>query len=128
MTSTILALIALAIIIGIGVFWVRAIRAVQVPENRGAYLTAAAIALILSIVALSGNASWFGNVAAGLALFASALFCFTFAISAQKLGVDAIKVGDSLPAFSAVTASGENFDSTSLAGSPVLIKFFRGLW
>ena len=40
----------------------------------------------------------------------------------------AIEVGQTIPAFSALDEHGNVFDSGSLAGSRVLIKFFRGHW
>ena len=55
-------------------------------------------------------------------------FSLTFAIGGQFVGPDAIAVGATLPTFTAIDEHGETFDSLSLAGSPVLIKFFRGLW
>jgi hypothetical protein len=50
-----------------------------------------------------------------------------YALRKQGAG-DAIAVGDSLPVFSALDGEGAVFESASLAGSPVLLKFFRGHW
>ena len=47
------------------------------------------------------------------------------AVQAQE---DTIKVGDTIPAFSGVDDQGTPFNSSSLAGKRVLIKFFRGHW
>jgi peroxiredoxin len=49
-------------------------------------------------------------------------------ISRQQLGDDAIAVGSTIPSFTATDEHGKIFDSQSLAGQPVLIKFFRGHW
>ena len=40
----------------------------------------------------------------------------------------AIRVGDPMPAFTAVDDGGVLFDSERLRGNPVLIKFFRAHW
>jgi peroxiredoxin len=41
---------------------------------------------------------------------------------------NAIRVGDTIPIFSALDDRGELFDSERLRGHPVLIKFFRAHW
>jgi peroxiredoxin len=58
----------------------------------------------------------------------SAFFLFSIAIGDQKLADDAIQVGATIPAFTATDEHGHTFDSQSLAGHPVLIKFFRAHW
>lgn len=128
MTDTLLAFTALGIVLGAGFLWVQAIKQVSIPSNRGLYLTAILTALCCAVFAFQGSPGWIGGIAAGLALLVCVFFLLTFAISAQKLGSKAIKVGDQIPAFNATTAEGESFDSTSLAGTPVLLKFFRGHW
>ena len=44
------------------------------------------------------------------------------------VAVNAIRIGDTIPAFSALDENGELFESKTLAGKPALIKFFRGHW
>ena len=39
-----------------------------------------------------------------------------------------VKLGDPLPAFTALDDEEEKFDIRSLAGTPLLLKFFRGHW
>ena len=55
-------------------------------------------------------------------------FAFTVAIGKQKVGDRAIRVGDTIPDFTALDEFGQTFDSSALAGHPVLIKFFRAHW
>jgi cytochrome oxidase Cu insertion factor (SCO1/SenC/PrrC family) len=63
-----------------------------------------------------------------LSIIAGALFMLTFAISRQEVAADAIRVGEILPAFTALDENGAMFNAASLRGHPVLIKFFRGHW
>lgn len=54
---------------------------------------------------------------------------FTMYISPQVVDDSrAIKVGDIIPQFTAPDGSGGSFDSRSLNGHLVLIKFFRAHW
>ena len=55
---------------------------------------------------------------------------FLFILSQRKtpVGNIRVKVGDTLPAFAATTADGGAFNTDSLAGTRVLLKFFRGSW
>jgi hypothetical protein len=71
---------------------------------------------------------WFGGVTATLAILIGSFFPFTVAISRQEVAANAIRVGDSIPVFSALDENGEVFESKTLAGRPALIKFFRGHW
>ena len=53
---------------------------------------------------------------------------YLLSTGAQKAGAEMVNVGDTVPAFSAPDDNGEMFDSASLEGSRVLLKFFRGHW
>jgi hypothetical protein len=54
---------------------------------------------------------------------------FTIAISPQELEAGkVIQVGDKIPHFTALDDQGATFDSTSLSGHLVLVKFFRAHW
>lgn len=124
----ILGLAALGVVVVAGFFWVRALQRVEIPANRGAFVAAAVLAAILGVLALASGPGWLGGIAAGLALLVPAFFLFTIAIGDQKLAEDAIQVGATIPAFTATDEHGQTFDSQSLAGHPVLIKFFRAHW
>jgi hypothetical protein len=101
---------------------------VAIPKNRGVFLASAVLAAGLGVTALRGEPGWLGGIPAGLGTFASLMFLLLFSISRQKLGDDAIRVGATLPDFTATDEHGQIFDSQSLAGHPVLIKFFRAHW
>jgi cytochrome oxidase Cu insertion factor (SCO1/SenC/PrrC family) len=124
----ILGLAALGVVVVAGFFWVRALQRVEIPANRGAFVAAAVLAAILGVLALASGPGWLGGIAAGLAVLVSAFFLFSIAIGDQKLAEDAIQVGATIPAFTATDEHGQTFDSQSLAGHPVLIKFFRAHW
>ena len=128
MNATVVGFIAGLVAVGVGGLWIRALRAVRLPENRGGFVAAFVGGAALGITALAGGVGWLGGVPAVLAIVLGAFFLFTFAISRQELESDAISVGATLPDFSAVDENGETFEAASLAGHPVLIKFFRGHW
>ncbi len=113
--------------IGCAMLWFNLNRAVGIPENRmlfvGVWLAAAA----LGIAALV-KAGWIGRIAAVPAIVVGLFLPYTVSISEQILPPNAIRVGDTIPAFSAPDDRGEIFDSARLRGKPVLIKFFRAHW
>ncbi len=108
--------------------WFRGIQQVDLPADRTPFVVAWAAAALLGLRALWGEPGWIGGTAALLGLGASAFFLLTVAISRQRAGEDAIRVGDRIPAFHALDEKGGTFDSQDLAGHLVLIKFFRGHW
>ncbi len=128
MGDTYLGLASLVVFAISARFWIRAFRRVEIPENRGGFVAAWVFAAGLGIAALAGEPGWLGGIPAGFAVFASMFFLFTVAIGGQKVGSAAIHVGATIPDFTATDEDGQTFDSQSLAGHPVLIKFFRGHW
>ncbi|MFT4519442.1 MAG: hypothetical protein ACI9JM_001838 [Halioglobus sp.] len=62
-----------------------------------------------------------------VAAFLSIFFLVTALMGAQKAGSDAIAVGDTIPHFTALDEYNELFDSLSLSGHLLLVKFFRAL-
>ena len=128
MTGSTLAFAAFALAASTTVLWVRRLRRVRLPRNRAGFLVAWLGAAILGAVGLAEGTGWVSGVAAVLAIFIGAFASFTISISRQKYANDAISPGDRLPPFGALDEFGESFESDVLAGSPVLIKFFRGHW
>jgi hypothetical protein len=110
------------------VLWFRRIGLVDIPEDKTAYVIFFLSAVALGVGAFVAGTRWFGGVAAALAIIIASFFPFTMAISRQEVAADAIRVGDSIPVFSALDENGELFESKTLAGKTVLIKFFRGHW
>jgi len=126
--ATALGFLALLIVGGAGVLWFRAVRRVQLPKNRSGFLAVLFGGAVLGGIALAGSPGWVGGVPAVLAIIGGVFFCLTVAISRQKVGADAIQVGSMIPEFAAPDENGQMFHASSLAGQPVLIKFFRGHW
>ena len=128
MNPTMLGMSAL-ILTGVSLaLWIRAVRNVSLPENRSGYLVPLVLAGVLGAVALSQSPGWLVGVPAFFSIVIALFFSLTFAIGGQFVGPDAIAVGATLPKFTGIDEDGETFDSLNLAGNPVLIKVFRGLW
>ena len=126
--TTILGLSALAVICVSGFLWFRAAMTVRLPENRTYFVIAWGIAVALASVALAGTPGWLGGIAATFALLAGAFVLLTVSISRQSMTSSAVGKGDRIPQFSAPDDTGALFSSVALAGTPLLIKFFRGHW
>ncbi len=128
MSTTALGILAFLMLAGSMAIWFRKIQTVQIPENRGAFVASWAIAGLLGVTALVQGVGWIGGIPAGIAAVVGIFFTLLFLISTQKVGSDAIQVGARLPTFNALDEHGETFESSSIAGKPVLLKFFRGHW
>jgi len=121
-----IAALALAAICMAG--WQYSIRAVDIPENRALFVAGFLGAVALGITALVKGPGWIGGIISVPAIVIGALLPFTMSISAQDQGADIIKIGDTIPSFSAPDDSGQLFRSDALNGHIVLIKFFRAHW
>ena len=108
--------------------WFRRMRSVSIPSDRTAFVACWVAGAVLGVVALGMGAGWVGGLLAGLAAVAGSFFSALVFVSPQKVGEDAIRVGEQLRPFSALDEAGSEFSSVSLAGKPVLLKFFRGHW
>jgi cytochrome oxidase Cu insertion factor (SCO1/SenC/PrrC family) len=86
------------------------------------------LAVVLGFAAFVRGTRWFGGLAAVVAILIGIFLPFTMSISRQEVAAGAIQVGDTIPHFKAVDEFGERFDSASLHGHLVLIKFFRAHW
>jgi hypothetical protein len=126
--GTTLGVLALVVAAATVVLWFRRIGQVDIPEDRTTYVVFFLSAAALGVGAFVARVRWFGGVAAVLAIVIGSFFPFTVAISRQEVAANAIRVGDSIPVFSALDENGKVFESATFAGKPVLIKFFRGHW
>jgi hypothetical protein len=113
--------------VGCTLLWFSQNRTVGIPEDRTLFVGVWLAAAALGVAALV-KAGWIGRVAAVPAIAVGLFLPFTVSISEQILPPNAIRVGDTIPAFSAPDDRGEIFDSARLRGKPVLIKFFRAHW
>ncbi len=126
--GTILGLVAFAIAGVTVALWSRQIEQVAIPENRTFFVAAFLAAAALGITAFVAGTRWFGGLAAVVAIFLGSLLLLTVAISRQEVAADAIEVGDVIPRFTSIDEHGQPFDSNSLHGHILLIKFFRAHW
>jgi peroxiredoxin len=86
------------------------------------------LALALAFGGFLLNPGIVGYIAGGLATIPAALFLLgtnTSGLPNQKL---AIAAGSPAPDFAATDADGREFRLSEHAGSPILLKFFRGQW
>ena len=122
-------LLSLALALSGAVTWAYLTRQVDLPENRALFIIVfiAALATAIASVVVKGR-SWTGGLAAVPAIFVSLLLVFTIAISEQVTTEKAITVGETIPHFTAFDGDDQPFDSNSLQGHLVLIKFFRAHW
>ncbi len=126
--GTSLGLLAFVVAAATAALWFRQINQVDIPENRTTFVIFFLTAAALGVGAFVARTRWFGGVAAVLAIIIGSFFPFSVAISRQEVAAKTIRMGDTIPAFTAVDDRGELFDSEGLRGHPVLIKFFRGHW
>ncbi len=120
-----LGIFALLIVTGTMTRWFWRAWSVNVPKTPYLFQGLSVLALVLGIVPLyQGTGDPFAPWAVGLAV----LFLYLTSTGAQKIDGTTVDVGDALPAFTALDENGDLFDSASLAGSGLLLKFFRGHW
>ena len=128
-TGTKIGLGALALAIGTTVVWFRMTGTVGLPDSRAAFVVAWLAAVGLGVFAYIKGTSIVGAVPPALGVLISGFLLFTVYISPQALDTTkTIKVGDTIPQFTAPDGNGETFDSSALNGHLVLIKFFRAHW
>ena len=127
-TGTKLGILALALAASGVALWAYYTRQVDIPEDRTAFVVVFLSAGPLGVAAFFKRTHWVGGISAGIAIFVGLFVTFTIAISSQEVTASVIKVGDTLPGFTAPDGRGETFDSSSLHGHLVLIKFFRAHW
>jgi len=128
MTGAILGIIAFGCNLGTGFLWFRRIKAVAIPEDRTPFVVPMVLGLALGIAAMAMGPGVLGGIAAGLAIFLGGMFVLTVLVGDQKGGAGQFRVGAPVPNFTAPDENDEPFELASLAGKPVLLKFFRGHW
>ena len=126
--GTSLGFLALVLAFATVALWFRQVEQVAIPEDRGVFIFFFLFAVALGITAFVVGTRWFGAMAALVAIIIGSFLPFSIAISSQELGREAISVGDTIPQFTALDEHDQMFDSRSLAGDIVLIKFFRAHW
>ena len=126
--GTSLGFLAFVVAAATAALWFRQINQVDIPENRTTFVIFFLTAAALGVGAFVARTRWFGGVAAVLAIMIGSFFPFSVAISRQEVATNGIQVGETIPHFSAIDDNSQRFDSESLQGQVVLMKFFRGHW
>ena len=110
-------------------YWFHLTREVALPEDRTGFVVVFLASVCLGVLAFVKRTGWLGAVPPMFAIVVGLFFPATMMISEQVVARDsAIEVGDKIPRFVSVDDSGAEFDSRSLNGHLVLIKFFRAHW
>lgn len=127
--GTKLGILALALAVATVALWFYLTRQVNLPDDRTFFVIAFLSAAALGVAAYVKGTSIPGGLPPALAILIGLFLPFTILVSPQTLDTTkVIRVGDTIPHFTATDGRGETFDSTSLQGQLVLIKFFRGHW
>ena len=123
-----LGLLSLLLLVVTSAIWFRAMRQVRIPSNRTPFVLGWVGAALLGLAALSRGPGFPAAAASVFSVLGGTFFTVLVAISRQQPAPDAIRVGASLPDFTAPDMHDANFELSSVAGRPVLLKFFRGHW
>ena len=127
--GTKIGIVALALAVGTATLWFYLTRQVNLPDDRTGFVVAWLTAAALGVLAYIKGTSLLGGIPPAIAMVIGLFLPFTVSISEQTLDTNkAIAVGDTIPHFTALDGKGESFDSASLHGHLVLIKFFRAHW
>lgn len=127
--GTKLGFFALAFAMGTTVFWFYLTSKAALPNDRTGFVIAWLIAVSTAVFAYNKGTSLMGGIPPAFAILVSCFLVFTIYISPQEVEeMKVIKVGDNIPRFKALDDRSNAFDSRSLNGHLVLIKFFRAHW
>ena len=128
-TGTKIGIVALLLAAATVVLWFSLTRAVALPDDRTPFVVAFLSAAALGVFAYVKGTSILGAFPPAIAILIGLFLPFTMYISPQTLDAGkSIKVGDTIPHFTALDENEKTFDSASLHGHLVLIKFFRAHW
>ena len=126
--ATLLALIAVSVLLATTILWFLRANQVAIPDNRIVFLAGWAGSGLLGAASMVGTgASWVSYAAGGFALVGGAFMLGLYALRKQQAS-NPISVGDTVPSFSATTDEDGSYSSEDLLGTPTLLKFFRGHW
>ena len=110
-------------------YWFHLTGQVALPSDRTGFALVFLLCAVLGVLAFIKRTSWLGAVPPVFAIVVGLFFPVTMLISEQVISPDAaIEVGDRIPRFTSIDDAGVEFDSRSLNGHLVLIKFFRAHW
>lgn len=128
MSGITFSILAFALVLGTALIWFRLLKTVALPENRTGFVICMAAGVCLAIAGLVQGSGLLVGLLSGFAIVLGGMFMLLVLISAQKGGSGSLQEGSPLFAFSAPDHQGNTFDSSSVDGKPLLLKFFRGHW
>ncbi|MBL4687772.1 MAG: hypothetical protein JKY37_24490 [Nannocystaceae bacterium] len=127
-----LSFIGLLVVVGGWVAYLATVPKGNVPARPVAHVVAMLLGAVFSVVGLAlavRDGPWSTSAALAVpTLMMSGLFFYLLTQRKTPLGEIRIKLGDTLPAFATPDSEGHVFETATLAGQRVLIKFFRGRW
>jgi hypothetical protein len=115
---------ALFVALTVTFFWFRKAWKVNLPKTPRVFQSFWFLSFLLGIASTNTGTGLAGLWAIGISTL---LLVLTFT-GKQKVDKEGIGVGDIIPAFTAETDDKKLFGSSDLAGSRILIKFFRAHW
>lgn len=129
----VLAVGGFTLVLGSWVAYMATVPSGRVPLRPFGHLAVQSVGGVLGVVgigsAVVGGGPLLGPVLPGaMAAVMAGLFVFLYSQRSTPVGQLRISVGAPLRAFTAGTPDGDTFDSASLKGRRVLLKFFRGHW
>ena len=128
-TGTKIGIAALALAVSTVFYWFYLASLVSLPDDRTPFVVAFLCAAALGVTAYVKGASLVGAIPPAMAVVIGLFLPFTIYVSPQTLNTErTIKVGDTIPQFTAIDGYDKPFDSADLDGHLVLIKFFRAHW
>ncbi len=126
--ASVVALLGITVLVFTMVAWFRLAGRAAIPENRFFFLVLWTFAGVLGVAGLFNAAGdWLSMMLGSLACLGAGLVLVLYRLGRQGDN-GAIEVGEQMPSFSAMDDAGREFESRTLAGRWVLLKFFRGHW
>ena len=126
--ALVIAGLGLVILVITTALWFRLTAKVAIPNNRTAFVMLWGLAAVLGVCSFFGvNPGWLSSILGILASLGGAVLLILYLLRKQGVG-ESISVGNKIPAFSGVNEHGMEFDSSSMSGAPIMLKFFRGQW
>jgi peroxiredoxin len=128
MHGSLLGMLAVVLVFGPGIRWLKLMSRVRLPRDARGYVVANALGAACGLAAPFTGAGIVASVGGVVAALGGLLFLGLLAASGQRSDPPAVRVGGPLLDFVAADDEGRPFDLASLRGHAVLLKFFRGHW
>ncbi len=125
------AWIALSSLVAVLAAWgvyLASIASHSVPEKPWTNASIQGLAVGAAVLAIALKPAAITIAPGSMAIMMGSLFLFLLTQRHTPVGNIKISVGEPLLAFTAKNADGSTFDSSSLGGRRILLKFFRGSW